>query len=97
MWVQAGFTPDTFWHQTPASFALSMKAVRKRLEREDDDRLVMAWQTAALCGAAQAGKLKPLKHYLRKPGPKQKQSDMLAILKEFQARGAGMKITPLKR
>ncbi len=85
MWVESGFDPDAFWHQTPGTFALAMKGVRKRLERENDDRLALAWQTAAFGGAAQAGKLKPLKHYMRKSGP-QSPKEMVEMLKTMGAR-----------
>lgn len=97
MWVEAGFQPDAFWHQTPDTFSLAMKGVRKRLEREAEDAITTAYNTAALAATAQAGKLKPLRHYLRKPGQKQSPDEMMAILRMFEARGAGMKITPLKR
>jgi hypothetical protein len=97
MWAQAGFDPDAFWHQTPDTFSLAMAGVRKRLEREADDQIALAWQTGVFAATAQAGKLKPLKHYLRKPGRKQSGEEMVAIMRQFQARGAAMKITPLKR
>jgi hypothetical protein len=97
MWVEAGFDPDNFWHQTPDTFGLTMKGVRKRMERESDAQITLAWQTGAFAASAQAGKLKPLRSYIRKPGPVQKPSEMLAHLREFQARGAGMKITKIAR
>lgn len=101
MWVEAGLDPDNFWHQTPDTFSLAMKGVRKRLEREmdreSDARIALAWHTGAFAAAAQAGKLKPLRSYIRKPMPIQKPSEMLANLREFQSRGAGMRITKIKR
>lgn len=97
MWVDAGFDPDAFWHQTPDTFGLVMNGVRKRLEREADNRVALAWQTGVFAATAQAGKLKPLKHYLRKSGQKQSADEMIAIMRDFKARGANMKITPLKR
>lgn len=97
MWVEAGFDPDSFWHQTPATYALTMKGVRRRMERESDAQVALAWQTGAFAAAAQAGKLKPLWHYIRKPMPVQKPSEMLSILREFQARGAGMTIKKIAR
>ena len=97
MWVESGFDPDAFWHQTPDTFSLAMTGVRKRLEREVENQIALAWQTGAFAATAQAGKLKPLRHYLRKPGQKQSPDEMMAVLREFQARGASMKITPLKR
>jgi hypothetical protein len=97
MWVESGFEPDAFWHQTPATFTLAMTGVRKRLERELDNQVALAWQSGMFSAAAQNGKLKPLKHYLRKSGAKQTPEEMLAVLRMFQDRGATMKITPLKR
>lgn len=93
MWVDAGFEPDTFWHQSPRSFQLAMEGVRRRAERDAEAGIVMAWQTAAFVGAAQGGKLKPLKHYLGKRGAKrQAPAEMLAIFHGFKAAGANMKI-----
>jgi 3-hydroxy-3-methylglutaryl CoA synthase len=97
MWIEAGFDPDAFWHQTPDTFTLAMKAVRQRLERESDDRVVLAWQTGVFAAQAQAGKLKPLRHYLRKQGQRQSADEMLAIMRTFQACGAAMRISELKR
>lgn len=93
MWVEAGFSPDLFWLQTPATFQLAMQGVRKRLERENDDRLRLAWETAAMSAAAQANKLKPLKYYLgQRNRKKQTPTEMLAVFRAFQANGAGMTI-----
>lgn len=97
MWIEGGFDPDAFWHQTPDTFSLAMKAVRKRLEREADDRVALAWQSGVFAATAQTGKLKPLKHYLRRTGEKQSAQEMLAIMRTFQAGGAKMRITELKR
>lgn len=70
-----------------------MSGVRKRLEREFDERITLAWQAAALSGAAQAGKLKPLAHYLSKQtANKQSPAEMVAVLRQFQKRGSDMKI-----
>jgi hypothetical protein len=40
-----------------------------------DQSTALAWQTAAFFGAAQAGKLKELSHYLSDRKPKQAQSE----------------------
>ena len=92
MWVDAGFSPDSFWQQTPRSFQLAMAGVRKRVEREGEGRIIGAWLTAAYSGAAQAGKLKPLKHYLKKPARRQTPQEMLAVFRSFHAAGAAMTI-----
>lgn len=92
MWVQAEFSPDTFWHQTPRHFQLTMQGVRKRLKHEADAGLANAWQGGAFTGAAMGGKLKPLNHYLSTPGRAQRPRDMLAALLAHQAAGAKMTI-----
>lgn len=97
MWIEAGFDPDSFWHQTPDTFSLAMQGVRKRLEREAELYISTAWHIGVFAAAAQAGKIKPLRHYLRKPGVAQKPNEMIAALREFQARGAKMKITRIRR
>jgi len=86
MWAQAGFDLDAFWHQTPDTFSLAMKGVRKRLEREAQGQIVLAWHTGAFSSAAQAGKLKPLREYVDLPRPKQTPEQMLAVLREFKRR-----------
>lgn len=96
MWIQAGFAPDAFWHQTPLHLQLAMQGVRKRLVAENEAETRVAWTTAAFSGAAQAGKLKPLRNYLRK-ARRQTPQEMLAVLKSFQAGGAKMKIERFDR
>lgn len=97
MWIQAGFPPDDFWQQTPRHFQLVMQGVRKRLESESQDQTRLAWETAAFVAAAQSGKLKPLKHYLRRPGKAQTPQEMLAAIKAIQASGANMTIRKIER
>lgn len=92
MWVDAGFEPDAFWQQTPASFQLAMRGVRKRMEREADAQVALAWSMAAMSAAAQNNKLKPLKHYLQKRSKPQTAKEMLAVFRAFQANGANMTI-----
>lgn len=93
MWVQAGFSPDSFWQQNPKSFQLTMRGIRKRLEIESEARIAQAWHTGAFTGMTQSkGGLKPLKNYIRKPIRAQKPNDMLAALKAHQAAGANMTI-----
>lgn len=96
MWVRAGFPPDSFWIQTPRGFQLAMKGVRQRLKTEAEARTEQAWHTGAFGAAAQAGKLKPLRKYLRKSG-QQTPAEMLAVLRSFQAKGAKMTIERIKR
>lgn len=96
MWVEAGFDPDAFWHQTPDTFSLAMAGARKRLEREAENQIALAWQTGVFAATAQAGKIKPLAHYLRKPGQRQSPEEMMAVMRSFQEGGAAMRITEIK-
>lgn len=92
MWVSAGFLPDTFWDQTPATFGAAMRGVRARLEREADDLVRLAHQTAVF---SRMDKLSgDVRRYLPKRGAPVRQSprDMLAVLRSLQAGGAPMTI-----
>lgn len=97
MWVQAGLSPDDFWHQTPRHFQLVMQGVRKRLETESQERTRHAWETAAFVSAASAGKLKPLRKYLRQPDQRQQPREMLAALLAHQGSGVPMTIRKIER
>lgn len=96
MWIEAGFNPDSFWLQTPDTFALAMTGTRKRLEREAEAALRASWHTGAFAAAAQAGKLKPLKHYQAQRDAAQEPHEMLAMLKSMGAR-SNMTIKRVKR
>jgi hypothetical protein len=73
--------------------------VKRRLEREAEGDLWRAYTVASLSATAQAGKLKPFSHYLRKMKPPTPQSpqEMLEALRAFQAQGAAMTITRIDR
>jgi hypothetical protein len=86
MWIEAGFAPDAFYIQTPRHFQLAMQGVRARLESEADARLSLAWSTGAFSGAASAGKLKPLRHYIKKPPRKMSAKEMLANMNMLATR-----------
>lgn len=58
-------TEEEFWALTPRQYMVHMSAARKRLEREQEDRIELAWHTAHLTRVA---KLRPLKKYLEKRG-----------------------------
>lgn len=96
MWIDAGFEPDAFWLQSPATFQLAMQGVRKRMKRDHDAAMSLAWHSAAFGAQAQAGKLKRLDHYT---GRQQRQTpqQMLAVMRDLQSRGAKMKITKVAR
>lgn len=69
-------------------------AVRRRLQREREERLELAHDIAALTGAAMAGKLDQLDSYLAKvrPRPKRGVAAMIATLRDATARGMPLKI-----
>jgi len=69
-----------------------MEGAALAAKRQSERDVSLAWHTAAFTAAAKAGKLKKLDHYLKQPRrrPAQTPSDMLAVMREFQARGAKM-------
>jgi hypothetical protein len=96
MWVDAGFDPDTFWHQTPRSFQVAMEGVRKRLEREAEMQFRQAYETASFTAVAMAGKLKKIEHYLKKkPEPPATAKQMLAALKAIGGSTMTVRKVPL--
>ncbi|MGJ0236986.1 hypothetical protein ACQEPB_00495 [Novosphingobium fluoreni] len=83
MWCEVpSLDPDAFWQHTPRSFQLVMRGVRKRMKREAEDRITLAWQTGAFTGATQSKSgLKPLNHYLRRPPAMMTAAEMLANMR----------------
>jgi hypothetical protein len=94
MWVQAGFSPETFYPQTPLHFQLAMKGVRKRMEGEAQARTALAYESGAFAGLAHHGKLKALKHYTRKAA--QTPREMASLIQSLGAR-SNMKIRRIER
>jgi hypothetical protein len=86
MWCEAGFQPDSFWQQSPATFQACMDGARKRLISEGEASLSQSWHTGAFTAAAQAGKLKPLARYIKKPPRKMDVREMLANMKLIASR-----------
>ena len=81
MWVEAGFEPDSFWFQTPATFQLIMEGARKRLEASYERELSIAHATAGFTAASQSkGGLKPLRHYMKKD---QSPKEMLGLIRSM--------------
>jgi hypothetical protein len=86
-WVEAGFAPDSFWDQTPATFQAVMQGAVKRAERDAEGQIAHAYHTALFnAGTKTKAGLKPLAHYLRKPGRKMSSKEMLANMKMLAAR-----------
>lgn len=69
--------------------------MRRRLQREREDRLILAWESAALGGAASAGKLPPLDECLARVRPRVKLTakQMLQVFRDLQGAGAPITIT----
>lgn len=79
--------------QSPRSFVAIMEGAARAAKRKHEGELSLAWHSAAFGAAAQCGKLKKLDHYLpKRPSRPQTASEMLGVLREFQARGAKMNI-----
>lgn len=72
-----------------------LRGVRSRAQREREDRLTLAFETAVLTGTAQAGKLEKLETYVRRvrPRPKMTPGQMLAVFQDLAAQGAPITIT----
>lgn len=92
MWVEAGFPPETFWHQTERSFANALAGAARH-------RIKMAWQIAAFTGAAFVGKLKGPEEYLPDSRPIGTPGAMktLGFLMRLQRRGIPMQIERVER
>lgn len=95
MWVDAGFDPDSFWHQTPRTFQVAMRGVRKRMEREAEARYAHAYDTAWFFAHAQAGSLKKFDHYTKKPEAVTTPTRALAAITSMG--GGTMKVRKIKR
>lgn len=65
-YIAAGFDPAAFGRLTPRLYQLHMNGAIKRIERDADLRNHQAYNTAALIGAAMAGKLPKFDEAFRK-------------------------------
>lgn len=71
-----------------------MEGAALAAKRKHEEMMFLAYDAAAFNGAAFAGKLDKARKYLpKKPFRPQSPNEMIASLREFQARGANMKIT----
>jgi hypothetical protein len=69
-----------------------MEGAARAAKRKSDREVEVAYYTGAFTGAASAGKLKALDHYIKKPKRAQTPAEMLAVFREFAARGTPMNI-----
>lgn len=63
-------------------FAACVGAHNRKIKAESKDKLAQAWQTAALTGAAFAGKLKKFKYYADKLDASEKKTTAPKISRE---------------
>ena len=50
LWCRLGFDPDSYWTQTPRTFANAVRGAVEGLEQAQRNRLIHAWQIAKLVG-----------------------------------------------
>ena len=72
-WVAAGLEPERFWQITPSEVDREMRGTRKRIEREADERMSLAWHIVALDRTKKLPKLETLL-IGGKPGNRRRQS-----------------------
>lgn len=63
--MASGFSPAEFWPLTPRTYDLHMRGAARRIEREIEISNRHAYNTAALTGAAFAGKLPKFERVFR--------------------------------
>lgn len=87
-----------FDEQTAVSFSDALRARFEVRKRDGRAETVRAWTQAALNGAAFAGKLKPLDHYLTSTEDKSRGgAALLGALMAMKKKGVPMKIERLKK
>lgn len=59
-WIAAGFGPARFWMITPREAEREMLGAQKRLEREANERMSLAWHIVALDRTKKLPKLETL-------------------------------------
>lgn len=96
-YIAHGFDPDGFWRLAPREVKARCEGARKRLEAESDNRISLAWHTAAF---SRQKKLPDLKKILERSNPKKKQTpeeQALALDMLFLAWGGDPKDLAKKR
>ena len=88
-WAAAGLAPDSFWRQTPRSFAAIMEGRARAAKRNFELALSQAWHTEAF---AREKRLKKLAEYLEGPPKARTADEILDAFLMFQALGAPMTI-----
>lgn len=72
-----------------------ISGARRRAQREREERVILAYETAAF---TRAEKLGSLESYLEKtrPQPKRGIAEMIATLRDAEARGIPLKVTKVE-
>lgn len=82
--MAAGFEPGRFWQITPKEVDREMLGARKRLEREADERMSLAWHIVALDRTKKLPKLETLLISHRRPaGRRQTPDEHLVAMKSI--------------
>ena len=82
--MAAGFEPGRFWQITPKEVDREMLGARKRLEREADERMSLAWHIVALDRTKKLPKLETLLISTRRPaGRRQTHEEHLVAMKSI--------------
>lgn len=90
--------PAEFWEQTARSFSGALRARLENAKREARAEIVRSWNLAALVGAAFAGKLKPLNHYLASTEDKSRGgAALLGALMAMKKKGVPMTIERIRK
>lgn len=66
-WVEAGFPPSDFWHQTPRRLFIILKSVAASIEARRDELIWHAYHVACL---SKAEPMPPLESLLENPTTK---------------------------
>lgn len=91
VWVEAGQDPASFWDQTPRTFAAVLEGCERRERRSYELATFQAWQAERM---SREKRLKPVAKYVGELRPPKRQTpgEILANLREMNARGSPMTI-----
>jgi len=97
---QARVTRSSRWRfrrlRTPATHAPSLAGVRSRLQRQREDQVTLAWETAVFVVSAQSKQgLQPLSYYIERVRPRKPRSgqEIVQYFTDLSASGADVTVT----
>lgn len=99
LWIEEGLDEADFWRQTGNTFQIVMNARFEARKNRYRDDTILAWQIGNFAGAAFAGKLKDLSHYLADPTEDKSRggAQLLGLFMSMKKRGAPIKIERLQK